>query len=657
MNHPPLFTALTTVLILFASLFAPLDARPFLGTDIDIDEASYGEDKIRQIQQAYEHVRYRDVLAMHDIPPEALAWAIMARGVELVKNEQYDKALEDFDAALAIDGISLHRQARIRCNRAWALFGLSDDEAAHGELRKCIDDPKISKDAKYQAYRRRALHYAQSGEREAAIADFNEVIRLHDEQTARTRTWNLHRRADLYRDSGKLEEAVSEYTAIIKSPDTDEELSAWAYGKRAPVLGLLNRPEEALSDYTTVLQWPTDQSSISRYDALRGRAVQYDKLGRHDEAKQDRLEVTLYNRDSTGLIRQGLLLADENRHDEAVQCYTKVIDTPGLGSRERELAIQKRCASYLKLNKRLQALDDYQTLIDSRSSYAALWAYRNRGDFHRHAGRHKQAIVDYTAVIEHPDSSASRQSGALIQRGNSYCDIREYELADADYTAVMTMQGVTPNRQTIAAYSRGRERLQHGRHADALPDLNAALQTGLLGDHLTAWAHYFRADIHEQNADEMQAIADYNASLAIPHRDTDLTAYNLYKLAKLYSAQQRDNDAIDAVTRFLQHAGQPDNVRDEMIGLRAMHLARRGDSEAAIADYTALLDSGRQNETAIPSLLMLRAVELMKQNRLQPALDDLRSASKHPGLKDDAPLQTQISSLIGQIEQARTPSP
>ncbi len=202
-------------------------------------------DKLKQYDKAI--ADYDMAIAVDPASDEALN----NRGVTYQKMGMIDKALGDFNAALGLNP-SFYQAYN---NRAYA-FGLT------GDFDKAIadyDHALALNPSYFQAYNNRGLLYDRMGMSEKAIEDFNRTIALNP--SSERAYFNL---GILYGKMGKYDNALVNFDAALSlRPDFSD-----GYLNRGITYTLVGQTSMALKDFTTAIL--LDKNSARAY-AARGR--------------------------------------------------------------------------------------------------------------------------------------------------------------------------------------------------------------------------------------------------------------------------------------------------------------------------------------------------------------------------------------------------
>ncbi|MGW7544435.1 tetratricopeptide repeat protein [Streptomyces sp. NPDC054770] len=235
--------------------------------------------------------------ARGDEPWRATAWALRADA--LARDSAHERALEDYDRALALDPdlVRAHR------GRAVTRGGTGDYEGALADLDRVLelepDNPwnvilrgehhrlarhhdeamadlseGIRRDPTSEfALASRGAAHERHGDLDAALADFDHALELKPDYA-----WAFARRARVWRGLDDQVRRLADLDhALALQPD-------WAWGRceRGDALRVTGRDEEAMADYDRALE--LDPGYASAY-ASRGASLS--NLGRQEEALTD----------------------------------------------------------------------------------------------------------------------------------------------------------------------------------------------------------------------------------------------------------------------------------------------------------------------------------------------------------------------------------
>jgi Flp pilus assembly protein TadD len=156
-------------------------------------------------------------------------------------------------------------------NRGLAYADQGDYEAAIADFDKAIElDPDND-----SAYFSRGLAYLDQGSYEPALDDYTRVIELTPDDAAA-----YNNRGLAYDNLGEFEQALDDYTRAIELDPADPDFPT-PYNNRGWVYYLLEAYEAALADFDRAIEL-----SPSSYSYIR-RAVVYDALGDPVQAARD----------------------------------------------------------------------------------------------------------------------------------------------------------------------------------------------------------------------------------------------------------------------------------------------------------------------------------------------------------------------------------
>ncbi|MHC4996455.1 MAG: tetratricopeptide repeat protein [Planctomycetota bacterium] len=284
--------------------------------------------------------------------------------------------------------------------------------------------------------------------------------------------------------------------------------------------------------HTAVIEDP-ESTPTQRINALMLRGQIYEmSVGLEDfEAIVNDPDATPDQR-AEAMIHQGWIYAhhDFERYDEAVELFTRVIETPGVSVALQAEALDKRAATYgwMEPSQDEKAKDD---ILAAAALPGAPIKYRS-GALLYLANHNAETDVEvcasintYTQIIEMPGVPVDHLIAALMYRGYAYEELEppETEKAITDYTTVIDMPDDPDDFIPNACYSRGDAygRLNPPRLQQKINDLTKAIDCarGSYGAH-EAMCRVERGYAYRELDPPLfdNALADYNR--VIDHKET-----------------------------------------------------------------------------------------------------------------------------------------
>ncbi|MDQ0934723.1 ATP-binding protein [Streptomyces turgidiscabies] len=397
------------------------------------------------------------LLARAGLDARVQAVARMLRGRELRLGGEYERALAEYELAVALDpelerayygrGVTraeqrdyagaiadLDRADELAPDTARVLFVRGDyhrilghHEAAVRDLdRAVVLGPDLA-----GAWASRGVVRHSGGDIEQALADLDRALEVDPEHL-----WSLVRRARVHRSRGDHAAQFADLDrAVALGPDV-----AWVACQRGDALRVAGRDTEALADYDRALQLEPAYAS-----GYASRGVSRSRLGRHDEA-----------------------LADLDRALELNPSYL--------------WALVQRAVVHRRVDRYEASYEDAHRAVELEPDSA--WALWNRGEALRCLDRYEEARADLDRAL----SLAPDSVWAIGCRGAVLHELRLYgeALADLDRAVALDPDGAWHLMRRIMTL------LAVGRPDDARTDLHRYLE---IGDDL-AWAHHTLAQIH-----------------------------------------------------------------------------------------------------------------------------------------------------------------
>jgi tetratricopeptide (TPR) repeat protein len=429
----------------------------------------------------------------------------------------------------------------------------SEDER-RAACDRAIASGKLAGKELASLYEARAVIYDLAGDREHAIADFTEAIRLDpgNVDALAFRGYGYLAKKDYMR-------AITDFNEVMKRDLTNKNV----LGNRARALFLNGNYDLAVLDYDALIGLdPSAYAYLGRGDALS-------KLGRGTAATADYNKVLSLDPDSQwGRAAQAGLQGFAGEYmaalDLVTDCRTMAADA-GIAACDRVVAAgrlagpdlafvyEKRGGLYYAKSDYTHALADFSEAI--RLDPSRKNAFGGRAETYRQLGRRDEAIADYYKVLSF---SLYAFGGDLALKNTAEAGLKalgvDPQAADADAASCRRIAGDT-----------------------TLPACDRAIASGKFVGHDLAQLYDYRAYAYSQRSDLEHAAADYGEEIKLePSNATALAnrcwAYNANK--DFAHALLDCNESI----RLVPNNAVPYAIRGHVLSA----LGRR---EEAIADY------------------------------------------------------------------------
>jgi tetratricopeptide (TPR) repeat protein len=242
----------------------------------------------------------------------------ITKGLEHVKNEEYDLALAEFNEAIKLD--ANNPEGYYHRGRTFTSQGKYDEAVVEFNFA-------INKDPNYEeAYVSRGVAWAQKGQINQAITDFSKAIELNPEYAP---AYTNRAIANMDRDR---DAAVADFSKAIElEPDNPE-----GYFNRGQAYIILANADSALADFETfVLLAPDDpEAYYNRAQALVMQAAVFESQGQTAEMSQaferavaDYTQAITLNPDFVrSYLLRGIVLSELGRTQEAISDFQKVLE-------------------------------------------------------------------------------------------------------------------------------------------------------------------------------------------------------------------------------------------------------------------------------------------------------------------------------------------
>jgi tetratricopeptide (TPR) repeat protein len=234
-----------------------------------------------------------------------------------------------------------------------------------------------------------------------------------------------------------------------------------------------------------------------------------------------------------------------------------------------------------------------------------VYAYLIRGDAYRQMGNAAAAMSDHNRAVE----LAPRFPPARINRANLRRYSGDLDGAIEDYDAAIRY-----DREYYQAYlGRARARAELGDAEGAIADFTAALRLDSSLDE----AYYERGGLHYAAQRYDTALADYDQAATLDPHDADYLGATCLIRAILNRDLDRALTACEALVAQAPGA--------KAVLVRAFVRLRRGEFEAAIADYDAVLSSEPNSAGALYG----RGVARSRLGQMAESQRDIAAAAVH----------------------------
>jgi TolA-binding protein len=339
-------------------------------------------------------------------------WAARAQyniGDSYYNAGEYDRAIEEYTRVLegypgssyileAINGIQ------------FAQLSAGEEDSSTDVLESFLDENPTSETADRLRFRQ-AENTLQSGDYEAAVADFRQYLRITNSQSMMPEAYfNL---ADAYQRMNQPENAAEAYRTIINEfPDSDRAAPAYAE------LGQILLENEEYSEARTIFEELADTDQRFRQEAFLGIGRAALGLGDTGSARQY-FERVLSINESNDAARAGLgkvLLADD-RVDEARRLFAMVANenSTAVGAEAQYLL----ASSYQQTGDTEQALEEYakvRVLFGAYDTWVSEAQYKT-AEIYIREGRRGDARSLLTSIIEnYPDTPGAEKARQLLNQ-------------------------------------------------------------------------------------------------------------------------------------------------------------------------------------------------------------------------------------------------
>ena len=274
-----------------------------------------------------------------------------------------------------------------------------------------IDLPEISKEYRAGAFNSRGNAFANKGELDTAIRDYDNALKIKPDFAEA-----LYNRGLAFVDKGELDAAIRDFDDVLKlEPD-----NANALYNRGAVFTEKGELDAAIRDFDHILKFIKPDFA----EALYNRGLAFAKKGELDAAIRDFDDAIKSKSDfAEAFNNRGNAFAKKGELDAAIRDFDDAIKSkPDLAE-----AFNNRGAAFIDNGELDRAIRDFDDAIKSKPDFAE--AFNNRGNAFAKKGELDSAIRDYDHAIKLNPNYAK----ALNNRGIAFTKKGELERAISDF--------------------------------------------------------------------------------------------------------------------------------------------------------------------------------------------------------------------------------
>ncbi|CDR09784.1 tetratricopeptide repeat protein [Streptomyces iranensis] len=321
-----------------------------------------------------------------DTDGRALAHTL--RGRDHRNAGRYEQALNDYNAALALDPI--RKRVRFGRGATYRLMGRYDD--ALTDFNRAIElDPDYA-----VALVRRGQTYRVMGRYGDALTDLDRAMELESNNLVA-----IGSRGQTYRLMGRYEDALTDFDRAI---ELDPGM-LWAVGSRGETYRLMGRYEDALTDLDRAIELKPDMLW-----AMAERGETYRLMGRYEDALTDFNRAIELEPDMLwAMAERGETYRLMGRYEDALTDFDRAIELEP----DMLWAMAERGETYRLMGRYEDALTDFNRAIELDADYAL--AIADRGETYRLMRQYDDALTDLDRAIQlDPDNAWEQYQKALV---------------------------------------------------------------------------------------------------------------------------------------------------------------------------------------------------------------------------------------------------
>ena len=231
------------------------------------------------------------------------------------------------------------------------------------------------------AYNIRGIGYAEKGQYQMAIGDYNKAL-IMDPEYAEA----LNNRGIAYGASGNYERSFRDFDRALQL----KPLFADAYYNRGMIYKTMGKHGEAVNDFTQALNI---QEAMA--DALNNRGIVFGSEGQYDKALADFNKALKTNRNfAQAFYNRGILYNIQKKHDLALADFGRAVKIkPDYADAYNNMAFSLEAQGKLG-----EAMEHYLTALKIQPSHAQV--HNNIGILLVKAGKYDEAVVHFQKALE-----------------------------------------------------------------------------------------------------------------------------------------------------------------------------------------------------------------------------------------------------------------
>ncbi len=536
--------------------------------------------------------------------------AYYMRGNTFIALNQFDRALQSFDAAVQFDAAPDSLKQEVIFQRAWLQYDTG-------------------------AYQAAAPAFLQIYNSDAAPP----------RRTADALFWG----AESYFQMENLDRAQSLFRTYLNQYRSGDHVAAaqyalaWTYFKQQRY----QQAAQAFQQFLAMDATPNDDSIPYRQDARLRLADSYYALKRYPEAVRIYRQVDGNGADYA-LYQTGQALDLADRSAEAIEALQRLVDQYP-DSPWRDEAMYQIGAIHFQNQEFDAAIDAYERLLSAYPDAAlAAKAQYSIGDAHFNAGNLDASVNAYRRVLnEYTESPFVSDAASSIQYALIAMD--DPERAEAIIDSFATAR---PNSRIVdeLRFRLAEATYQSGQTDEALSSLRRFVRTSS-DDQLLPEAYYYMGQIYAER-DQYEEAQGYLRQVVFSYDQGAHRAEAALQLGDLYMRQEQYDRARRAYAKMAEVAEDPATLAQARYG-ESMALLELGQTAEARTLLEQALDQAGDTRAAYPIQLGLGRV-YERQGQLQQAEDLYRSVVRNAEGEPGAEALYRLGSLLIDRDQLQT---
>lgn len=361
-----------------------------------------------------------------------------------------------------------------------------------------------------------------------------------------------------------------------------------------------------------------------RFELLR---QEFDTVDVH-ECDEKQLECLQVLAEESGEVQDWSRYADacyfRRDFDGALRALNQVLSSHNLSEDVLRSGLSNRAFLLARAGQLKEAITDYSRLIQMGAITTAQKASAlfKRGTALAITGQYDEAIADFSAVVNLPKVRPDHMAQALMHRGAVYLESKQLPLALDDFQAVANLKGARQSQIADSLANAGAILAMEEMRDAAIEMFSKALKIAEITSEAKKRTLANRALSYLNAGNVQQALVDYSTLIDLVQNDPEQLASALFDRGVAYGTLGKTDEEIDDYTKLLSLP----NVDTTLVAKTHVNLGtvfgKLGKTDEEIAEYTRVIDSPNVPQEPLARALFNRAITMRQLNNTDAAIRD-----------------------------------